>query len=158
MRAALRLLGMLCCVIGLSSLPAKAAADCSISTGGVAFGAYDSLGGTRRDTLGTITVTCTGNVGDAVSYSISLDTTGEQGAYRIMSNGTHQLNYLIFADNGYTQVWGDGTGGSTVVSDSYRLNAHSNLHTYPMYGSIPAGQRQTTAGSYGGNITITLVY
>ena len=69
-----------------------------------------------------------------------------------------QLNYLIFADNGYTQVWGDGTGGSTVVSDSYTMNAHSTSRTYPMYGRIPAGQSQTTAGAYNANVTVTLKY
>ena len=158
MRTNLTLLGLLCCVCGLSLLSANAAADCSVSTAGVAFGAYDSLGGNRRDTIGTITVSCMGNVGDSVSYSISLDTTGDQGVYRVMPNGAHNLTYLIFADNGYTQVWGDGTGGSTAVSDSYTLNAHSNVHSYPMYGRIPGGQNRATSGAYGGDITITLVY
>ena len=158
MRTNLTLLRLLCCVCGLSLLSANAAADCSVSTAGVAFGAYDSLGGNRRDTIGTITVSCTGNVGDSVSCSISLDTTGDQGVYRVMTNGAHNLTYLIFADNGYTHVWGDGTGGSTVVTDSYRLNAHSNLHSYPMYGRIPSGQNRATSGTYVGDITITLVY
>lgn len=158
MRTTLTHLWLLYCVLGLGSLSARAAADCSVSTAGVAFGAYDSLGGNRRDTIGTITVTCTGNVGDAVSYSLSLDTTGDQGVYRVMTNGTHQLNYLIFADNGYTQVWGDGTGGGIVVNDNYTMATSQTSHSYPMYGRIPAGQSRAASGAYGANITITLIY
>lgn len=158
MRTTVKMLGLLYCVVVLSSLPAQAAADCSISTAGVAFGAYDALSGNRRDTIGTVIVTCTGNVGDSVSYSISLDTTGDQGAYRIMTNGTHQLNYFIFTDNGYSQVWGDGSGGTIIVSDSYTMATGQTVHSYPMYGRIPASQTRTSSGTYGGDITVTLIY
>ncbi|MGA9564809.1 MAG: spore coat U domain-containing protein [Candidatus Korobacteraceae bacterium] len=158
MRTTLKLLGLLYCVVGLNSLPAKAAANCSISTAGVAFGAYDSLGGTRRDTIGTVTVTCMGNVGDSASYSIALDTAGNQGVYRLMTNGTHQLDYLIFADNSYTQVWGDGSGGTVVVTDSFTLVTPQASHSYPMYGRIPGGQSRVPSGVYGADITITLIY
>jgi len=157
-RRVLKLLGMLCCVIELCSLHAQAAADCSISTAGVAFGVYDALGGNRRDTIGTVIVTCTGNVGDSVSYSIALDTTGDQGVYRVMTNGTHQLNYLVFADNGYSQLWGDGSRGTIIVSDSYTMVTSQTVHPYPMYGRIPAGQTRTSSGTYGGDISVTLIY
>ena len=158
MRATLKLLLLLSCFCVMALLPARADSQCSLTTPAFAFGSYDSLGSASRDSIGTITVTCTGNTGDAVSYYLSLSTTGQQGGYRIMTNGGHQLNYLIFADNGYTQVWGDGTGGSIVVSDSYTMNAHSTSRSYPMYGRIPAGQSQTTAGAYGANVTVTLKY
>ncbi len=124
----------------------------------MAFGSYDSLGSGRRDTIGIVTVTCTGNPGDAVTYSLSLDTIGEQSGFRVMTNGVHQLDYLIFTDNGYTQLWGDGTGGSVAVNDSYTMDTYQTSRSYPMYGRIPAGQNQATAGAYGGNVTITLVY
>jgi len=124
----------------------------------VAFGAYDPLGGVRRDTIGTITVTCTGNVGDSVSYSISLDTTGNQGVYRVMTNSTHRLSYLIFADNTYTRVWGEGNGGTVVVNDSFTLATYQTSQSYPMYGRIPADQTRATSGSYSGDIAITLIY
>ena len=114
--------------------------------------------GPPADTIGTITVTCTGNTGDAVSYSLALDTTGLQGGYRTMTSAGQQLNYLVCADNAYTQVWGDGSGGSIVVSDSYKLTAHSNSRSYPAYGRIPAGQNQATVGAYTSNITVTLTY
>jgi spore coat protein U-like protein len=157
MKTAIPLLLLSCCFLAWGSLPAMATADCGVSTSGVAFGSYDSLGTGRRDTIGTITVTCTGNPGDAVTYSLSLDTV-EQGGFRVMTNGAHQLNYFIFADNGYTQFWRDGTGGSVVVNDSYTMDTYQTSRSYPMYGRIPAGQNQATSGAYGGNVTITLVY
>ena len=142
MRAAIKLMSLLCCFFALASLQGRAASYCEISSAYVAFGTYDPLGSSRRDTIGSITVTCMGNAGDAVSYSLLLDTMGQQGNYRVMMNGVHQLNYLIFADNGYTQVWGDGNGGSTVVNDSYTMATHQSSRTYPLYGRVLSGQHQ----------------
>jgi spore coat protein U-like protein len=158
MRASLKLISLLGCFFALASLQARATTYCDIRTAGVAFGNYDPLAADRRDTIGIITVTCTGSVGDRVSYSLLLNATGQSGAYRAMTNGVYELNYILYTDNGYTQFWGDGTGGSVVVNDSYTMDTHQTSRSYPMYGRIPAGQNQATAGAYSGNITITMTY
>ena len=137
MTGTVKLLSLLVCFFVLASLPARSDTYCNVNTPALAFGAYDPLGSGSRDTIGTITVTCTGNTGDAVSYSLALDTTGLQGGYRTMMSAGQQLNYLVCADNGYTQVWGDGSGGSIVVSDSYRLTAHSNSPILPRVWENP---------------------
>ena len=158
MRATLKLISLLCCFFALASLQARAAAYCEISTAGVAFGIYDSLRIDRRDTIGTITVNCTGSIGDRVSYSLLPDTTGQNGAYRVMTNGVHELYYVLYTDNGYSQVWGDGNAGSTALSDRYTMVTSRTSRSYPLYGRIPAGQNRAKAGAYSTNLTITLTY
>ena len=157
MRSAIKLLSLLCVFFAVASLEARAA-SCNISNTGVAFGTYYPLERERRDTIGTIVITCLGQIGDAVSYSLQLDTIGRRGVYRVMTIGAHELNYLIFTDNSYARVWGDGSAGSFVVSDSYTMATSSTVRSYPIFGRIPAGQNQAIAGVYISSLTVTLEY
>ena len=157
MRSAIKLLPLLCVFFAVATLEAGAA-SCNISNTGVAFGTYYPLEGDQRDTIGTIVITCLGQIGDAVSYSLQLDTIGQRGVYRVMTNGSHVLNYILFTDNSYARVWGDGSGGSFVVSDSYTMATSSIVRSYPIFGRIPAGQNRAIAGVYISSLTITLAY
>jgi spore coat protein U-like protein len=52
--------------------PAFGTVVCSVSSTGTAFGGYDTVGANAKDVVGTISVTCTGSIGDAVNYAIAL--------------------------------------------------------------------------------------
>ncbi len=149
----------------LASSVAMAAVDCSASATGVAFGAYDPLLSTNDDSTGSITVTCTyiapGGV-TVVNYTVVLSTGGNGSfAPRRMSAGASRLDYNLYRDAARTQVWGNATGGTSIISGTIRVGpgvgngTRSNTHT--VYGRIPALQDADT-GNFTDSILLTLTF
>jgi spore coat protein U-like protein len=149
----------------LASPHAMAAVDCAVGATGVAFGVYDPLVATADDSTGTITVTCSyiapGPTADA-SYTVTLSP-GASGVYsqRRMQAGTSQLGYNLFGDAARTQVWGNATGGTTIISGSMRLGPGvgngTRTATHTVYGRVPAGQ-DAAPGTYSDSILVTLTF
>jgi spore coat protein U-like protein len=139
------------------------AADCAVSTTGVAFGVYDALLATPTDAVGNLTVLCTHQGGGAtrVTYTVDLST-GSSGTFaqRQMRSGTAVLRYNLFDSATYARVWGNGTGGSGRVGGSLVVNPGNfaiNELRHPIYGRIPAQQAADT-GSYSDTILVTLTF
>jgi len=151
------LYGLLCMVCMLMTARGFAIAVCSVSSTGTAFGTYDTLSGSAKDVVGTISVTCTGSIGDAVSYNIALSPGNGNFISRDMQAGGTQLQYNLYSDGAHLSIWGDGTGGTSTVSDNYTLPASTSTRTYTVYGEIP-GQTGPVAGSYLDTVVITLTY
>jgi spore coat protein U-like protein len=147
---------MLC--VACFAATAGAAVSCGVSTTGVAFGSYDPVLGQNRDTSGTISVSCTGNSGDSVSYSLLLSAGNGAFSSRAMAGSAVPLQYNLYTDIARSQVWGDGTGGTLVVSDSYSISTSPTVRNYTVYGRIPAGETGVTAAAYNDSIAITLDY
>jgi spore coat protein U-like protein len=132
---------------------------CNAGATGEAFGTYNPFSSTATTSASTLTVTCQATISVLVSYTIALDG-GSAGSVtaRSMANGTTRLPYQLYKDILYSQVWGDGTGGSSTVTDGYLLGVVAPVvKTYVAYGSIGAGH-QVAPGSYGDLITILLTY
>jgi spore coat protein U-like protein len=136
---------------------ASAVVVCSVSSTGAAFGAYDPLNASVKDTVGTIFVTCTGSIGAPVNYSIALSVHGSGHSPRTMRAGGARLNYNLFTDGSHSSIWGDGKGGTATVSDSYTMSGSSTTRNYTVYGEIPA-QGGATVGSYMDTVVITVTY
>jgi spore coat protein U-like protein len=142
----------------------EAAADCTVTAGGVAFGAYDLLASTPDDSTGTVTVTCTSTGGGntTVNYSAALST-GVSGAYsqRYMKSGTPRLNYNLYRDAARTIVWGNGSGGSSLITGTLTVGPGvgngTRSATYTVYGRAPALQ-DVAPGAYSDSIVITLTF
>ena len=133
-------------------VPASApAATCGVSATPVAFGTYPPFSGTPTDSTGTVTVTCIGTANIVIELS-----TGGSGSYaaRQMSNGGIHLLYQLYTNAARTTVWGNGTGGTTTVSDRLTGNSSGN---YTVYGRIPAVQG-VTPGAYVDTIMVTVSY
>lgn len=148
------ILWMLCTLV---SAPAFATAVCSVSSTGTAFGTYDTLSGSSKDVVGMVSVTCTGSIGDAVSYTISLSPGNGSFVARNMQSGGAQLQYNLYSDGARQIIWGDGTGGTSVISDNYSLPAATSTRNYMVYGDIPI-QTGPPAGAYLDTVVITLTY
>lgn len=131
---------------------------CTVSATPVSFGSYNVFNASPLDATGTITVHCTGLVGLPVSYTIKLST-GLSGSYapRKMANGANRLNYNVYTDATRLTVWGDGSAGTSFVSDSYLLVLFGVTRNYTVYGRVPALQN-VAVGSYSDNITVTLTF
>ncbi len=135
------------------------AVNCSVSATAVGFGSYDTLSPLNNDATGTITVTCSNTLSLLVNYEILLSR-GSATSYspRRMSSGGNTLNYNLFTNIIRTTIWGDGTGGSSKVSDGYVLGALvPTVRNYTIYGRIPAGQN-VASGGYTDSITVTVNY
>lgn len=130
----------------------KASALCSVNNSSLAFGSSNPLTDNTVDSTATITVTCLLSLS---SYTIALSP-GGSGTYsqRRMANGGNTLYYNLYTDAGYSQIWGNGTGGSVIVNGGPKLLGSRN-HT--VYGRIPLStQRSAMVGSY--SITMTITY
>lgn len=150
-------------VLALFATATAHAMDCSFSTAGVAFGVYDGTLATPTDSTGSLTLRCTHTGGGATrtGYTIALST-GSSGSFtqRQLRSGNSALNYNLFNDATRTQVWGDGTRGSTLVAGSVlvnpgRFSTSESLHT--IYGRIPA-QQSADSGVYADQILVTLSF
>lgn len=144
-------------------LPATAqAATCSVSATGVSFGTYIPSNANSTDITGTVTVTCGSTVNETISYEIALNpgvNSGSSFANRQMTNGITFLSYQLYTSSARTTVWGDGTGGTSTVSDSFRCNRCTNRkENYTDYGRLPGLQWNAAPGFYSDTITATVTF
>lgn len=145
--------------IGLCTVLLCEAASCSVSTSGVAFGQYDPFNGQMVESSGNITVTCTGTLGETVSYQIRLSTGNGTYVNRKFSSSSSSAGYNLYRDLGRSEIWGDGTSGTVIVTDSYSVVQLTPIvRTYTVYGRMNGGQTQAAASSYLENLTVTLTY
>ncbi len=148
---------LLLVVCGALSSPARAQilfGTCTASATGVSFGTYNLLSPTPLTSTGTITVNCSNAlVFGSTTVTISLST-GQSGTYTTRSLGTG-FSYNLYQNAAYTQIWGDGSGGSTTYSGT--ISQQQTSFTATVYGQIPALQNPAP-GSYSDTITATVNY
>lgn len=124
-----------------------AAATCSVSPQGVSFGSYDTLSPAPLDGVGNIGVSC-----DTVTaFTISLSAGGGSYSERLMTAGAAALPYNLYTDASRLTVWGDGSGGTGIVSMS------ATAHDFAVHGRIPARQN-VVATTYVDTIFVTISY
>ena len=117
--------------------------SCTISVTSIAFGSYSVFTTTADDSTGTITYTCNST---ASNISIALnDGSSSTFSPRTMRKGSEILQYNLYRNAARTNIWGDGTGGTSVYT---RANPPNNSSvSLTIYGRIPALQ-DVSAGSY----------
>lgn len=142
------LITALAAAVFLAPSPA-AGQTCWLTTGptAVAFGVYNPGLGTPTDSTGSFLFDCDKNVRATVTLSAGAGTY----ATRQMSFGADRLNYNLYRDAARTQIWGDGTAPSTVLTNARRRT------TYTIYGRIPVAQ-YPRAGGYSDTITLSVIY
>jgi spore coat protein U-like protein len=104
---------------------------------------------------GTVNIACTGIRGrNTVTIDLS---TGTSNSYvtRTLAAGAATLNYNLYYDAAYTQVWGNGTG--TSVQGSASIRRRTPNATLPVYGAVAASQ-DPAPGSYNDTITVSVNY
>jgi spore coat protein U-like protein len=142
----------------LAAVAPAGAATCSVSAVSLAFGNYDPFRITHTDTTGNVAVTCTGKAGEAVVYSIALNTGGSVSfATRRVKFGAATVNYNIYTTAARSIVWGDGSAGTALVTDSFSLPAAMATRNYAVFGRIFSGQN-AQVGAYTDSIVVTLTF
>lgn len=150
---------LLCPLAGMLLLSTHLyAIDCNLSVTGVAFGTHNTISGNPTDSTGTISVTCSGAISDSVSYTLKLSAGNGSQTNRYMLSGSNNLYYNLYVDSGYYQIWGDGTGSTSISGASYTLTSTSETRNHPVYGRIPAAQISVPAGSYSDTLVVTVEF
>lgn len=142
---------------------ARAAAGCSIFSSTLNFGNYDVLSPAPTDSTTTILIICVRNPppgNETISYTLSLSVGAGSYAARRLSNGPSTIQYNLYTSPAMTlaTVWGNGTGGSTVVGATLPRLTGGNpiqLATHTIYGRLPPGQ-DVPVGTYTGNVVLTM--
>lgn len=131
--------------------------SCTVSATPVSFGSYNPIGTADLDGTGEVTVDCTLLAALAGSYTVDLST-GTSGTYamRTMKNGASDLQYNLYTDATYTQIWGNNTGGSSRVTRAFSGLLSFQLHN-TVYGRI-FGSQNVPAGTYSDTIVVTVTY
>jgi hypothetical protein len=156
-------IGVFLLVLGVAT---EVAAGCSVSSPGLAFGAYQpltfagKLASTAVTSNATVTVACTDIVtGGAYSISMgpSLVGPGDRIGTRYMANvnGGDYMAFNVYLAPNYLTVWGDGMSGSIA---SGNIPPGSSNQTHVAYGYIPAGQHTLKGGSFSTQLTMMLTY
>ncbi len=140
------------------SVTATVAANCTIATTAVDFGAYDPVTTNATTPIlqtGRVTVSCT--TGSAVKVTLGQGLFADTGSSdtapvrRMKNGGTNYLNYTLYSEGTRTTAWGNtaltglahtGTGTSTDLT---------------VYGTLPAGQN-VPVGSYADTVVATVTF
>lgn len=145
----------------LMASPTAKAAVCLVAASGISFGNYIPSSGGPTDSTGTVTVTCTA-VSEQVQYSIALNAGQNAGgnlAGRRLQNGLSTISYQLYTDAARTTVWGDGTGGSSMLTDSYLCApCVGQARIFNAYARMPGGQFTASPGLYVDTITVLVTF
>lgn len=136
--------------------------SCSLSSSGLNFMTYDPLLASNTNINGNVRVTCSvisGLIALVAAYDIKLSQGGSGNfSQRQLSMGTNKLNYNLYTTAARSTIWGDGTGSTASVSDSYLVSlGAATSQDYTVFGRIPMLQN-VRAGSYSDNVVVTIVY
>lgn len=159
-----RVLVMALLLAVLCSARAQAAVtvNCTTTAGGIAFGIYNPLSTVGTASTGSLKVVCTGSGFGATTITVDVSLSpGLSGNYatRTMLSGSNVLDYNIYWSTAYTQIIGNGTGGSYAGSAGpiTIIAGGSGQATGTMYGYIPPSQ-DVAPGGYSDVITVTVTY
>lgn len=135
------------------ALSAAVLEACTVSATGVSFGVYNILTPAPNDSTGSVVLQCSPS---DKNIRISLST-GSSGTYaaRTLTQGGNQLLYNLYQDAARTAVWGDGTGGTSVLTIANWTGGPNAAQTHTIYGRMPA-QQDAAAGTYSDSIVVTV--
>ena len=133
----------------------QVATRCSVEgSGGLRFGAYNVFDVAPVDAVGTLLIECTG-IEAGMPVVIELGRGGEGGFLgRALRNARHELRYQVYLDAARTVIWGDGTGGTSVM----RVRPPDGRPlSIPLFGRVPPRQN-VSPGDYSDELLVTIEY
>jgi spore coat protein U-like protein len=131
------------------------AANCRLTVTPLAFGLYDPGATAPLDVTGQLDVRCTGSPG---SFLVTIST-GVSASYatRHMLFGPYRLEYNLYVDAARSQIWGDGTGGTSVNSGNKPRAGQPVSFSFPIYARIFPRQN-IGEGLYTDTLLVTSVF
>lgn len=142
-----RLLAALAGLAVITTATPALAVTCEMTPQSVSFGSYDPLSTQSVDGVGNISVRCDAEA----TFSISLGSGSGTFSARQIASGSSVLEYNLYTDPSRLTVWGDGTSGTSTVTET------ATTADITVYGRIPARQN-VPAGVYSDIIVVTITY
>jgi spore coat protein U-like protein len=135
------------------SVTANVAANCTITTTPVAFGAYDPVVANDTaalDAVGTVRVACTKGASPTVGLGLGGN---PSGSTRRMAGSTagEYLTYELYHPGGHTTIWGTGGAGLFAAGAA----PSRAVRTFDVNGRIAGGQDVGT-GNYNDTVVATV--
>ncbi len=132
------------------------AINCTITLNPLSFGLYTPAGTVSLDAVSDITVRCVAQSG---TYAVSIGSglSGNQLVRTLSAGGGNFLNYNLFRDPARTQIWGDGTPPTFVVTGSRPSIGQPTINVHPLYGRVFSGQTPNP-GNYADNLLVTVLF
>lgn len=140
------------------NVSATVAANCLASATALNFGTYTPAAGNAAANT-TISVRCTKNTAFTVALNPG-STTGGTIAQRLLTDGSgNSLQYNLYRDAAFTQLFGDGTTGTTAAGTGNGM-APASAVAVSVYGQLPdnASNQASPAGTYTDLINVTVSY
>jgi spore coat protein U-like protein len=133
---------------------ASVAANCLVTASDIAFGNYD--GTAAKSASQDLKVRCT----NGLPYTVKLSSGGGTFAQRLLSSGSDSLQYNLFTEAGFANIWGDGGGGTVSVPGTGAGMSIAKEQTHTIFGSLPnsAANQDAPVGNYADTITVTVEY
>lgn len=130
------------------------ALTCRVTSTSLAFGDYEPMTTVPVDAAGEISVRCRQGPG-TFRVELGPGSSLDQRA-RSMTGPGSGLAYNLFVDPARLQVWGDGNGGTSVVSQTHQPRG-SRTYQISVYGRIEASQ-DPWPGLYSDSIVISVYF
>lgn len=126
-------------------------AQCSItSVPTLSFPSYDVFDLAATTTSQNAKINCNGNLA-SMTVGIGKSATSGTIAGRQLAFGAARLNYNIYKNSGYSNLWGDGTAGTTALV----VNNPTRDTSVPIYGKIDPGQ-DVPVGDYSDTVVLSV--
>lgn len=145
-----------CLAAALSVIAAPAfGAVCTIQAlPTLGFPSYDVFVSAPTVTSQIARIHCTGN-GNLDTFTVGIGQSATSGSIsgRQMAQvlGSGRLNYNIYKDGGYSNLWGDGTAGTTGLT----VTTTGPNTSVPIYGKIDPGQ-DAPVGNYSDTVVMSV--
>ncbi len=131
--------------------------NCGVTTTPVSFINYDVFSPAPTFSTGTVVVSCSNPDQHPLAVTIAINS-GGSGTFnpRQMrgATGAERLNYYLFTDASRTVIWGDGTGGTSTVTN---MVARNIPWTATIFGMVPPRQN-LSAGDYSDTLLVTVIW
>lgn len=127
------------------------AQDCNVNVTPMSFGHMEPADGVAVDSVANISITCNSPTPFLVRLDVGQNSANIFSRILRLVGGEADLRYNLFVDASRTNIWGDGTAGSSTFS-GLSNNVGKNL---PVYGRIYGGQ-SPPPGSYVDSITVVV--
>lgn len=132
------------------------AINCRVTVNAIPFGMYMPMTPTPVDIVGQVNVRCQAQPG-TFSVTIGPGVSGNQLARTLTAGGADVINYNLFRDAARTQIWGDGTPPTFVVSGVRTSRGRPTFYNYPVYGRLYANQ-SPNPGVYNDTLVVTVLF
>ncbi len=146
------------------AVTANIAANCTISTTAVAFGAYDPVvvnAATALNGNGTVVIACTKGSAPTITLDLGLNAAASQRNMKITGGGTDLLQYQLYQPPGTAPNTACTFPGATVwgtsVPQTFTPTSPGSkaARTYNVCGTVTAGQ-DVSVGSYADTVVATV--